>query len=86
MEAVFDVILVFFVMFCPECCGDGERGEGQERQAEAEEAEAAAGGQTHTRILLLLLRRGRGAGDVRQEGLSQSVPPAVSKPHQATIW
>lgn len=77
-------LFVFF--FCPECCGDGERGEGQEHQAETEEAEAAAGGQTHARILLFLLRRGRGASDVWQKGLSQSIPPAVSKPHQATIW
>lgn len=72
-------------MFPPECCGDGERGEGQKRQTEAEEAEAAAGGQTHTRVLLFLLWRRRGAGDVRQEGLSESIPPAVSQPHQAAI-
>lgn len=65
---------------------DGEGGEGQERQAEAQEAEATAGGQTHTRVLLLLLRGGRRAGDVRQEGLPQSLPSAVSKPHQASIW
>lgn len=75
-----------FVMFPPECCGDGERGEGQERQAEAQEAEAAAGRQTHARVLLFLLWRGRRAGDVWQKRLSESVPPAVSQPHQAAIW
>lgn len=87
LEAVFLILfyIFFFAMFPPECRGDGERGEGQERQAEAEEAEAAAGGQTHARILLFLLRRRRRAGDVWQEGLSQSVPPAVSQPHQAAI-
>lgn len=73
------------LLFCPECCGVGERGEGQKCQAEAQEAEAAIGGQTHSWILLLLLWRGGRAGDVRQKGLSQGIPPAVSKPHQATI-
>jgi len=81
--AVFDT--GFPTMFPPERCGDGEGGEGQERQAEAKEAEAAAGGQAHARVLLLLLRRGRRAGDVRQEGVSEGVPPAVSQPHQAAI-
>lgn len=80
----FDASLLLLIS--PECCGVGERGQGQKCQAKAQEAEAAIGGQTHSRILLLLLWWGWRAGDVWQERLSQSIPPALSKPHQATIW